>query len=60
MVNAFLDESSNSYMWLLKPTALNRGRGIHLFSSLDQLIEILFEYIDKVIPLTEETNLEKL
>ena len=45
-------------MWLLKPTALNRGRGIHLFRTLllDQLIEkrILFEYIDKVIPLTEE------
>ncbi len=49
MVNAFMEDNTNSYLWLLKPTALNRGRGIHLFSSLDQLIDILYNYIDKAM-----------
>ena len=26
--------SDNSYLWLLKPTGLNRGRGIQIFDSL--------------------------
>jgi hypothetical protein len=30
------------YIWILKPTFLNRGRGIYLFSSLDELRGILF------------------
>lgn len=29
--------SENSYLWLLKPTGLNRGRGIEIFDSLEQL-----------------------
>lgn len=30
-------------IWILKPTSLNRGRGIHLFSSLKQLARLLSE-----------------
>lgn len=26
--------SENSYLWLLKPTGLNRGRGIEIFDSI--------------------------
>jgi len=33
--------SENSYMWLLKPTGLNRGRGIEIFDSIEQLEKIL-------------------
>ena len=32
------------YLWILKPTQLNRGRGIHMFNSLDKLLRILKEY----------------
>ena len=30
-------------LWIFKPTSLNRGRGIHLFSSLKQLSRLLSE-----------------
>ncbi len=30
-------------IWLLKPTAFNRGRGVHLFNSLEQLKRLLRE-----------------
>lgn len=32
-------------MWLLKPTGLNRGRGIEIFDSLEELERILLEYL---------------
>ena len=32
-------------MWLLKPTGLNRGRGIELFDSLEDLERILLEFL---------------
>jgi hypothetical protein len=35
----------NSYLWLLKPTGLNRGRGIEIFDSLDQMEKILLDYM---------------
>jgi hypothetical protein len=28
--------SEKHYVWLLKPTFLNRGRGIHIFTSLNE------------------------
>jgi hypothetical protein len=31
MNKSFMD-TSNSYLWLLKPTSLNRGRGVRVFS----------------------------
>ena len=37
--------SENSYLWLLKPTGLNRGRGIEIFDSLEQLEKILLDYL---------------
>lgn len=35
----------NGYnLWLLKPTHLNRGRGIHVFRDLDDLQRLVKEY----------------
>ncbi|KAL4485833.1 hypothetical protein ABPG72_012373 [Tetrahymena utriculariae] len=44
--NTFLGDSQSSYIWLLKPTNLNRGRGIELFSNLFQLEMLLNNYFD--------------
>lgn len=33
-------------IWLLKPTGLNRGRGIHIFQTLEELKQILIENYD--------------
>lgn len=33
-------------MWLLKPTGLNRGRGIHIFRTIDELKAILRDNYD--------------
>jgi len=33
-------------MWLLKPTNLNRGRGIELFSDLQELEDLLNNYFE--------------
>lgn len=33
-------------IWLLKPTGLNRGRGIHIFTTLEELKQILIENYD--------------
>lgn len=33
-------------IWLLKPTGLNRGRGIHIFTTLDELKQILIDNYD--------------
>ena len=41
MISTFLDESKNSYLWLLKPTELNRGRGVRVFSELESLKKML-------------------
>lgn len=35
----------DSYIWLLKPTGLNRGRGIEIFDSLEGLQKILLNYM---------------
>jgi len=45
MKPTFLSEQSN-YLWLLKPTFLNRGRGIHVFSDLKTLEKIIKDYAD--------------
>ena len=36
--------SSDNYIWLLKPTGLNRGRGIQIFNSLEQLEQKLLSH----------------
>ena len=33
----FVDEESKAYLWILKPTFLNRGRGVALFRELEEL-----------------------
>jgi hypothetical protein len=44
MEGVFVDEQ-RSYLWLLKPTSLNRGRGVRVFSELNTLKEYLREYM---------------
>lgn len=36
----FLDEDGE-YLWIVKPTFLNRGRGIQVFSRLDALVRFV-------------------
>lgn len=38
--------NQNSYLWLLKPTGLNRGRGIEIFDSLDTLEKMLISFLE--------------
>eukprot|EP00825_Cyclidium_porcatum_P044004 TRINITY_DN6355_c0_g2_i2.p1 TRINITY_DN6355_c0_g2~~TRINITY_DN6355_c0_g2_i2.p1 ORF type:complete len:1019 (+),score=216.06 TRINITY_DN6355_c0_g2_i2:1004-4060(+) len=58
--------NENSYVWLLKPTNLNRGRGIEIFSTLEQLERLLNEYYEGVQekiynkPLAECQNCQSL
>lgn len=33
-------------IWLLKPTGLNRGRGIHIFKNYDEMKQILKDTYD--------------
>jgi len=40
-----LSHFSGSNLWILKPTTLNRGRGIHIFSNLLKLKEIITNYV---------------
>lgn len=42
-------------MWILKPTFLNRGRGIHVFNSLVTLEKLMSDYTEGF----EERTLKK-
>ena len=42
MTDCFID--TESYLWLLKPNGLNRGRGIKIFNRIDQLEVMLNEF----------------
>ncbi len=35
-------------VWVIKPTGLNRGRGIEVFNTLEQLNEIMTQYFSRV------------
>jgi hypothetical protein len=39
--NESLKTSTNEYLWLIKPSELNRGRGIKMFSSLEEMCQIV-------------------
>ncbi|CAD8136227.1 unnamed protein product [Paramecium octaurelia] len=41
--STFLAEDS-TYMWLLKPTFLNRGRGIQIFDNLETLVKLVSDF----------------
>ena len=41
--------NSGSYLWLLKPTGFNRGRGVEIFTTLDQLEKYINEYYEGVV-----------
>ena len=43
MTDCLIDDDS-SYLWLLKPNGLNRGRGIKIFNKIEQLENMLNEY----------------
>lgn len=44
MNNNFIAEKESTYMWLLKPTFLNRGRGIHVFDNLETLVKLISDF----------------
>ena len=46
MKPSFMSPDRKSYVWLLKPVSLNRGRGIEVFSTLEQLEKFLNEYFE--------------
>lgn len=37
---------TKSYLWILKPTFLNRGRGVVLFKELDELEKLIWKYYE--------------
>mmetsp|Transcript_18782 Transcript_18782/g.16627 ORF Transcript_18782/g.16627 Transcript_18782/m.16627 type:complete len:167 (+) Transcript_18782:431-931(+) len=39
-----LSHLNGKNFWIFKITNLNRGRGIHVFSTLDQLMELVYKY----------------
>ena len=62
MYPTFID--GNNYLWLLKPTGLNRGRGIQIFNSLDQLEKMINDFYDGYVEksmakIAEEMEKEK-
>jgi hypothetical protein len=44
MKDFYKNENEFEYVWLLKPINLNRGRGIEIFSSLEDLESLLNKY----------------
>jgi len=44
-------------LWLLKPTNLNRGRGIHVFRDLENLKELITKYCHKETATNDDPNL---
>lgn len=39
--DVFVSKKKNCYMWILKPTFLNRGRGIQVFGDIPTLHRII-------------------
>lgn len=39
-------QCGGQYLWLLKPTFLNRGRGIHVVNDLETIVQLISEYQD--------------
>ncbi|KAL4455740.1 hypothetical protein ABPG74_003150 [Tetrahymena malaccensis] len=44
MKESYIAEGKSPYVWLLKPVNLNRGRGIEVFSSVEELEKLVNEY----------------
>lgn len=38
--------NSTAYLWILKPTFMNRGRGVSLFSSLSEFEKLIWKYYE--------------
>ena len=43
---SFTYMETNSYLWILKPTCQNRGRGVVLFKELDELEKLIWKYYE--------------
>lgn len=41
MYSVFLNKEEGDYLWIVKPTFLNRGRGIQVFSGLAELTKFV-------------------
>lgn len=48
MLPTFQSEEQ-AYLWLLKPTFLNRGRGIHVFDNLETLVKVVQEFQEGMV-----------
>jgi hypothetical protein len=46
--------NKSTYLWLLKPTFLNRGRGIHVFNNLQNLEDLMNSYLAGKDPLEKQ------
>jgi glutathione synthase/RimK-type ligase-like ATP-grasp enzyme len=47
MPKTFVSEDEigkGSYLWILKPTFMNRGRGIALFNSLEEFEKLIWKF----------------
>ena len=38
------EEGKSPYLWILKPTFMNRGRGVALFNSLEEFSKLIWKY----------------
>lgn len=38
------EEGKSPYLWILKPTFMNRGRGVALFNSLEEFEKLIWKY----------------
>jgi len=49
---------SETYFWFLKPTGTNRGRGIYIFNTLEQLKKHILDFDVGIeeMPLKKQTD----
>ena len=46
MPSEYINKEEGDYLWIVKPTFLNRGRGIHVFSKLPDLTKYVSENVN--------------
>ena len=46
MLRTYINDGN--YLWLLKPNSFNRGRGIQIFRTLDEMEKLIAEFCEGV------------